>query len=179
MYREQAASYADNWWNRRNTPKYPSYDADCANFVSQCLYDELGGRFRMDWNNNGIIEQPFSNPPLSQEWHINLYSNYNPSYSWTWNPCQDYYAIYNIEGSQYGFVYRYLTTYMNLSKGDIVNLDQNSNKIPDHVGIVVAFAPDGTLLIDAHTSDRWHVSWRNLSSLYHCIHLDYEYGFHY
>ncbi|MBC7195249.1 MAG: amidase domain-containing protein [Caldisericia bacterium] len=105
MYKEQEANYADNWWNSRNTPKYPSYDADCANFISQCLYDELGGRFRMDWNNNGISEQPFPKPPnsaISQEWHINLYSNYNPSYSWTWNPCQDYYAIYNIEGSQYG-----------------------------------------------------------------------------
>lgn len=136
----------------------------------------------MDWNNNGIPEQPFPDPPnlaVSQEWHINLYSNYYPSYSWTWNPCQDYYAIYNIEGSQYGFVYRYLTTYINLSKGDIVNLDQNNNNYPDHVGIVVAFAPDGTPLVDAHTSDRWHVSWKNLSSLFHCIHIDYENGYHY
>lgn len=177
MYREQAANYADNWWNKRNVPKYPSYSADCANFVSQCLYDNLGGRFMMDWYNNEIPEQPNSNPAVSQEWHIYLYSNYSPSYSWTWCPCQDSYSLYNYTWLQCGFI-GYLTSYLNLAKGDIVYLDQNNNQVPDHVGIVVAFAPNGTPLVDAHTEDRYHVSWK-YAQLYHCIHLNYEDGYHY
>ena len=34
----KARTYADSWWNGRNTKKYKSNTSDCANFVSQCLY---------------------------------------------------------------------------------------------------------------------------------------------
>jgi hypothetical protein len=54
----------------------------------------------------------------------------------------------------------------------------NYNQIPDHVGIVAPIAGDGTPLVDAHTENRWHVSWR-YTSLYHCIHLNYDDGYHY
>ena len=33
-----AVTYAENWWNQRNTTQYHDYGSvDCANFVSQCL----------------------------------------------------------------------------------------------------------------------------------------------
>jgi hypothetical protein len=176
MYREQAASYADHWWNSRNTPKYPSYDADCANFVSQCLYDDVGGRFARDSYNNGVTEQ--LEPGVSQEWHIDPYPNYNPSYSWTWCPCQEYYALHNYDWLQRGFK-GYMTVYRNLAVGDIVYLDRNYNQIPDHVGIVAVIATDGTPLVDAHAENRWHMSWEYEESLYECIHLNYEQGYHY
>ena len=34
----KAKTYADRWWHSRNTSKYKTNSADCANFVSQCLY---------------------------------------------------------------------------------------------------------------------------------------------
>ena len=34
----KARTYADSWWNGRNTKKYKSNTSDCANFVLQCLY---------------------------------------------------------------------------------------------------------------------------------------------
>lgn len=41
----KARTYADSWWNGRNTKKYKSNTYDCANFVSQCLY--AGGLNKM------------------------------------------------------------------------------------------------------------------------------------
>ena len=34
----KAKAYADRWWYSRNKSKYKTNNADCANFVSQCLY---------------------------------------------------------------------------------------------------------------------------------------------
>jgi hypothetical protein len=48
--RTSAYTYANTWWNSRNTATYPDYDTvagggDCANFVSQCL--NVGGMSEM------------------------------------------------------------------------------------------------------------------------------------
>ncbi|MGC8943765.1 MAG: amidase domain-containing protein [Caldisericia bacterium] len=190
-YRNNAASYADTYWGGwdpqhryYNIPKYPHYEADCTNFASQCLYES--GAFQMDWNNNGTSEQPFSNPPISQEWHINFYSNYNPSYSWTWCPTFDYYLLHNqdfpYKGPR-GWIEN--QGYMHLWKGDIVICDYNYNNIPDHAAIVVAFEYyTGSPLCDSHSRyslndpnhpipDEFHVFYGN-ESIFHNIHIDYE-----
>jgi len=159
-YRNSAASYADTYWGGwdpqhryYNTPKYPHYEADCTNFASQCLYES--GAFQMDWNNNGVNEQPFSNPAVSQEWHINLYYNYNPSYSWTWCPTFDYYLLHNQD-----FPYKgprgWIESqgYMNLWKGDIVIIYASND--PDHP-----------------IPDEFHVYYGN-EPIMHNIHIDYE-----
>ncbi len=73
-YRRAAADYADSHWNDNNTSTVPNsagylrFTNDCANFVSQCLYES--GGWSMDWYNNGIIEDPNNPPYKSQEWHI-------------------------------------------------------------------------------------------------------------
>jgi hypothetical protein len=66
-----------------------------------------------------------------------------------------------------------------INDSDIVYLDRNYNQIPDHVGIVAVIATDGTPLVDAHAENRWHMSWEYEESLYECIHLNYEQGYHY
>ena len=35
--REAAVAYAQKWWNSHN-PKFPVFDVDCTNFISQCLF---------------------------------------------------------------------------------------------------------------------------------------------
>ena len=75
-YRRAAADYADSHWNDNNTSTVTNSagylrfmnENDCANFVSQCLYESEG--WSMDWYNNGIIEDPNNPPYKSQEWHI-------------------------------------------------------------------------------------------------------------
>lgn len=47
---EKAQEYAKTWWNLRN-PCYKSNDADCANFVSQCLYAGNLNAMSIAWHN--------------------------------------------------------------------------------------------------------------------------------
>ena len=89
-YRRSTADYADAHWNDNSSPNsagYLKFPNDCANFVSQCLYE--GGRWVMDWNSNGVPES--TNPPYpSQEWHI-VKGTLNSSYSWCRADNMDYY----------------------------------------------------------------------------------------
>jgi len=161
--RTSAAQYADSHWNNYNTNKYATFPNDCANFVSQCLYE---GGWYLDWYNNGITEEGYPNN-RSQEWHIDIGTT-NASLSWIQADTLEVYVRGNMDymnrtapppfGGEAGSSVNHVDSYMKGRIGDLVTLDQNSNGSPDHVGIIVAFRSDGVPLVDAHNNDRYHVS---------------------
>lgn len=50
--RNAMRTYAEQWYNGRNTDKYHAYSADCANYASQCLH-EGGLPMTDDWYSTG------------------------------------------------------------------------------------------------------------------------------
>lgn len=66
----KAKAYAEKWWSKPNTKQYKSNEADCANFVSQCLY--AGGLSKM----TGIVGS-------SKGWHhYKVFNKYQISNAW-------------------------------------------------------------------------------------------------
>lgn len=121
-----ACAYANTWALSRNRSKYSSFsNADCANFVSQCL--RYGGM------------------PTDGEWFKN-------SYTWV-----------NVDGnrrhfSKYGtFVYRPNNPYVR--PGNPVYYDWNYDGVYDHMSICVGYNRAGKPVVNAHTTDCYHVVW--------------------
>lgn len=170
-YRRETADYADSYWNNYN-PSYATFQNDCANFVSQCLYES--GGWSMDWNNNGVPES--TNPPYpSQEWHI-VKGTLDSSYSWCRADNMDYYIGNNIDYKTGQIIspYGWTETYDNAALADVITLDQNGEGTADHVGIVAAFEYyTGTPLVDAHNNNQYHTSWAGYPIL-HSWRMDYE-----
>ena len=177
--RSTAAQYADTYWSNYNTQKYATFPNDCANFASQCLYE---GGWNMDWNNNGVTEQGYPNN-RSQEWHINTGTT-NSSLSWIQADTLETYIRGNWDymngvtkspfGKEAGSTVNHVDSYTKAKLGDIVTLDRNSNNSPDHVGVVASIRPDGVPLVDAHTNDCYHASWKDCAYLFHTTKIDYE-----
>jgi len=171
-YRRTSANYADTYWDNYNS-SYATFENDCADFVSQCLYE--GGRWSMDWNNNGVPESP--NPPdyPSQEWHIKK-GTLNSSWSWCRADNLDYYILNNIDYKSGVTIspYGWNKTYSDSALGDVITLDKTKDGTADHVGIVTAFEYyTGTPLVDAHNNNRYHTCWAEAPIL-HCWRMDYE-----
>ncbi|NCO27683.1 MAG: hypothetical protein COS15_02490 [Caldiserica bacterium CG02_land_8_20_14_3_00_36_38] len=180
-YRRAASDYADSHWNDNNTSTVPNsagyirFWNDCANFVSQCLYES--GGWSKDWYNNGIIEDPNNAPYPSQEWHI-VKGTLNSSWSWCRADNLDYYILYNLD-YKYGTTaspYGWTESYMDAARGDVITLDKNGEGTADHVGIVVAFDYyTGTPLVDAHDNNQYHTSWKTCGIILHNLRMDYEF----
>lgn len=160
-YRRPTADYADAHWNDNSSPNsagYLLFPNDYANFVSQCLLE--GGRWKMDWNNNGEPEVADDNTHTytSQEWHI-VKGTLNSSYSWCRADNMDSYIENNIDykNGQTISPYDWTETYDNATLADVITLDQNGEGTADHIGIVTAFEHyTGAPLVDAHNENRYH-----------------------
>ena len=134
MYnRQKVYEYAKKWAYERN-PQYYNYDylgGDCTNFVSQCIY---AGYNQMNYSK-------------SNGWYYINGNNKSPS--WT-----------GVE-----FLYRFLTTnesvgpvgrdadLSEIQLGDVIFLSNGQRKY--HTLVVTGFAPDGEILICAHTNDSY------------------------
>jgi hypothetical protein len=150
-----ALTYADMYATSYN-PNYYNYNpdgGDCANFVSQALYDPVYG-----------ANLPREDP----NWYY-LYGQSGAAASpiaWRYTPSQHQFLINNPYGSYYDFGYfgtsgswsatnAYDKSYM--LTGDIHFYDWYSDGLIRHATIAVGYLGDGTTLIDSHNLDRKRV----------------------
>lgn len=134
-----AAAYADRWWNRRN-PKYASYpNADCANFYSQCAGDSTGGK----------LPQTATWKPAATAW-VNADGLYN------------FMRGYNCRGHNGGQGYAAANDYQirYAIRGDLLGYDWKDSSVRvQHVAIPTAYMPNGSVLVNAHTTDVYRWPW--------------------
>jgi hypothetical protein len=153
--RAKAAAYADKYWNSYN-PKYVNYNpsgGDCANFVSQSMYDIAEG-----------ADAPAQNP----YWYYN-YGDTNPSTAspqdWRYAPSQHDFFLQNPLGATYTYGTQQAAgtasatlakDQSSMQRGDVFYYDFTVDGLIDHTTIQVAALSDGTSLIDAHNTNRYH-----------------------
>ncbi len=139
--RAGAAAYADRYALSYN-PSVVRFGADCANFVSQSA---RGG---------GMPTKPGT-------WDAGWwYDGKNTS-----SPSDDQYSLSWINvGKQMGFWNGTRTDWVsgitNLARGDAVYYDWSGDGVWDHVAMVVGTNAAGQKVIDAHTTDHYHVFWK-------------------
>ncbi|MBN1594910.1 amidase domain-containing protein [candidate division FCPU426 bacterium] len=126
----KAVSYANEWYNRRNTDDYANYSSqggDCANFVSQCLID--GG---MD---------------LSQDERI-----WSPGVGGTIINCDDLHRHLNeFQHAEINTGTNVNQTPSNLSPGDVVIYGDNND--PYKHAVIVTSGQGSGARIASHSSD--------------------------
>ena len=139
--RAGAAAYADRYALSYN-PGVVRFSADCANFVSQSA---RGG---------GMPTKPGT---WDAGWWYDARGTSSPS--------DDQYSLSWINvGKQMGFWNGTRTDWVpgiaNLGKGDAVYYDWSGDGVWDHVAMVVGTNAAGQKVIDAHTTDHYHVFWK-------------------
>lgn len=148
-----AAAYADKYTYNYN-PLYAScYPEDCANFVSQALWDPNAGFIPSEmpyWGNVGGSTCLGASP-----------------IAWRYTPSQHSFFVANPNGAVYNFVSHEAsgswsaTNAYNISSmliGDVIFYDwAPSDGGIDHIAIAAAYAPDYTTLIDQHTENKYQV----------------------
>ncbi|KAA8997150.1 amidase domain-containing protein [Paenibacillus spiritus] len=141
--REEAAAYADRWWNGGN-PEYEFFEVDCTNYVSQCLFAGgapflYTGKRETGWWYKGRIG--------GQEWW---------SYSWAVsNSLRQYLEGERTQGLRAELVARP----EELQLGDCILYDWDGDGRYQHSTVVAAFDAGGMPLVNAHTVPSRHRYW--------------------
>ncbi len=155
-YRYSAINYADAWWNSCNTSAYQCYisqGVDCANFVSQAIYDTSGGNIPGDYNNWYSIPgvgttMDFVNAPGLYDYMVN-------------NPDGSAYVLesdYQPETTNYDTAKWY--DYYWEAPGDVVFYDwAPASGTKNHVTISASADFNGYTYVDGHTPDVNHYYW--------------------
>lgn len=130
--RELAVEYSRLWWNKRN-PKFPQFQNDCTNFISQCL---LAGGIPMERTNN-----------VTEGWWYSQSSN-RWSLSWSVSHSLRWYLLNKRLATQVNSV-------EDLQIGDLIFLDFQGDGRVDHCLIVNATNRNG-VTVNAHTSDSYN-----------------------
>ncbi|MFI6815992.1 amidase domain-containing protein [Nonomuraea sp. NPDC050328] len=152
--RGKAADYADKYARRYNR-SYPNCNpvgGDCANFVSQALWDPWAANF-----------------PSQRYWHPGRLTTCGATATaWRYTPAQHRFFTNHPRGSAYNFASlgkkgsRSYTRSYNIRSmfiGDVIFYDWTSNGEIDHVAIAVGYAGDNSTLIDAHNANRYRTRW--------------------
>jgi hypothetical protein len=156
-----AASYADNWWNSYNTLQYPKFSDDCTNFVSQSVHN--GGY--------SFVGYPGSTTSDFNWWGA---LSLSPINTHSWSVAADYYTFLfeDIpggipEGAAAGTSTNYYTP-NSVVTGDVLFYDWGQGLGVSHATIQVGIGydpnkPNGQVwygnYIDEHTNNRYHAFW--------------------
>ncbi len=125
--RERAILYATRWYNGYNEPKYVRYiDADCANFVSQCLHEAgipMSGQGRTDgWHSYNLGQKSYLEYFESFSTYfkgiIFKSGRYNYDVSESWSMAKSNYDFFSTENYS-------LNTYEFFSKNEVLNAVKN------------------------------------------------------
>ncbi|UHA74865.1 amidase domain-containing protein [Paenibacillus sp. 481] len=140
--REKAVEYAEQWWNEAN-PRFLSFEDDCTNYVSQCLFAggapmNYTGRRETGWWYKGMVNG-------REAW----------SYSWAVADSLERLLTYNEAGLRATVVSRA----SDLQLGDIIAYDWDGNGHYQHNSIVTSFDKSGMPLVNAHTTNSRHRYW--------------------
>ncbi|MRN55555.1 amidase domain-containing protein [Paenibacillus monticola] len=141
--REEAAAYADRWWKDGN-PEFETFDVDCTNYVSQCLFAggapiNYTGKRETGWWYKGFNGK--------QEWW---------SFSWAVSDSLQRY----LSGSRsHGLRAEVMERPDQLMLGDVIQYDWDGNGLYQHSTIVTAFDASGLPLVNARTVSSRHRFW--------------------
>lgn len=140
--REEAAAYADRWWNSYN-PEFAVFDVDCTNYISQCLFAggapiNYTGRRETGWWYKGYVG--------GKEWW---------SYSWAVSNALSAFLAASTWGTRGELVERP----EQLMLGDVIFYDWDGDGSFQHSTIVTAFDAGGQPLVNAHTVSSRHRYW--------------------
>ena len=136
-----AATYAYQYTvpgQQVESPLFIRMDADCTNFVSQCLW----------WGGIPMVDDPLRPKFSVLDWYyeFNGAGKADDDWSWTW--------------SRASYLFQYLPQVADrvffdheLRVGDIVSFDFDGDSSMDHSTIVTKVA-DGTVYLTYHSSDR-------------------------
>lgn len=141
-YRERAAQYADQWWNGSN-PEFLSFEVDCTNYISQCLFAggapiNYTGRRESGWWYKGMI-------------------NNREAWSFSWAVANSLES--HLRLSETGLRAELVGGPGQLKLGDVITYDWDGDGRYQHSVIVTAFDAGGMPLVNAHTTSSRHRYW--------------------
>ena len=146
--RDAAKAYADKYALSYN-PTYVSFSADCANFGSQVMfaggYPDFGDSYASGWwYDKGGTSSPS-----------------NDTYSHAWIAVANQQGAWNLKYTDF------VSSISDCSRGDFVYYDWTGDGTWDHVAELAGTNSDGQKVIDAHTTDHYHVFWKLGTSATH------------
>jgi len=140
--RPAAQDYADTYALSYNPTFVRFTGADCANFASQCA---RGGGM------------PQASGAVSSGWWYDKDGSSSPSddtYSLSWINVTRQIGYWNTRRTDWE------TSAGVLSRGDFIYYDWTGDGVWDHVAVVAGTNSSGQKMIDAHTTDHYHVYWK-------------------
>lgn len=140
--REEAALYADRWWDGFN-PEFAAFEVDCTNYISQCLF--AGGA---PINYTGKRESG---------WWYKGYVGGREGWSYSWSVAHALHG--HLARSDAGLHAEIRERPEQLELGDVIIYDWDANGRFQHSTIVTAFDAGGMPLVNAHTTPSKHRYW--------------------
>jgi cell wall-associated NlpC family hydrolase len=140
--RPGAQAYADTYALSYNPTFVRFTGADCANFASQCA---RGGGM------------PQASGATTAGWWYDKHGSSSPSddtYSLSWINVTRQIGYWNARRTDWE------TSAGALSRGDFIYYDWTGDGEWDHVAVVAGTNSSGQKMIDAHTTDHYHVFWK-------------------
>jgi len=143
--RAAAKAYADRYALSYN-PAYTSFSSDCADFGSQVMfaggYPQFGSTYASGWwyDKNGT-----SAPG-------------NDTYSHAWIAVANQQGAWNVKYTDF------VSSISGVTTGDFIYYDWTGDGTWDHVAELVGTNSAGQKVVDAHTTDHYHVYWKLGSS---------------
>ncbi len=138
--RAGAQAYADRYALNYNST-YIRFSADCCNYASQCAKAGDMPEIRLStvtwW-----YDKEGTSSPSDDSW----------SASWPWVPSQ--------MSSWAGRRISWVSSVSYVTRGDFIYYDWTGNGSWDHVAVCVGTNSLGQKIIDAHTTDHYHVYWK-------------------
>lgn len=146
------ARYALTWTNAAHRNKmnsdYPTFDDNCANFVSQAL--RAGG-----WPTDGGL---FDTPRNLTTWHYNLPGPFGATHTWS--------------GAKYLLGYAYSQKHLNAAKyitdlvpGDLIFFDWHANNSVNHAMVVTGRTKKGMPMLSGKTNNRHNIPWATFNAI--------------
>jgi len=142
--REQAVAYADAWWNKPNS-QYEEFEANCTNYVSQCLFA-------------GEAPMHYTNRRDSGWWYKGRQQKGKEWWSYSWAVSRSLTAFLSRARGK-GLRAVEVERADQLELGDIIVYDWNGNHTFQHSTIVTAFDSKGQPLVNANTVASRHRYW--------------------
>ena len=142
--REAAVAYAQKWWNSNN-PRFPMFDVDCTNYISQCLFA------------GGVPMRGQSN--RERGWWL---SSETWSLSWSTPHSLRWY----LAGSTKGLQATQVNSPDQLLPGDLIFYDFQGDGRYDHSTIVTS-VQNGVPYVNAHTNNSRNRYWSYEDSYAH------------
>ena len=139
--RGAAKAYADRYALSYN-PTYVSFSSDCANFGSQVMYAGGYPQFGDTYSSGWWYDKSGTSSPG------------NDTYSHAWIAVANQQGAWNLRYTDV------VSTVSDLSAGDFIYYDWTGDGTWDHVAELVGTNSAGQRVVDAHTTDHYHVYWK-------------------